>query len=423
MNRLIKIHRKETSAMEHVTLALTVFLLLGFSAASLAEEPVRIPSKWRIGDLAVYLLSFPYPSYETKVVNETTGETVTVERPAEVGAVTVTLIVWNATPGNWVAVGVAGEEVRLTREGYYTLTFKPRPGVYHVSVYTKFKVFEEANVRVVPPPPKPFMIPWEEFLRKLREEKEAVIKNLVFASAGGVILGLWLKHKSRIFSHWVLAGLGSLCIPAYLYIMDYYPLFGLSVAGILAYWLSPAFARWLGVLVIREGAGAESVEFWRIPRDDEGYAILGVSPRYWRSGFMLKKPVNLVDPYPISLEIDGDVIETVVAVDVEETDNEIVVHGSSALARALVDRELVERLSRELSDARTELHLLKRAWPLVSTMQIKEIERAFGPKLFEFKTWREVVKEAKKVGRELSELLGSPESTGEGGETGERGQP
>jgi len=373
-------------------------------------EPEPIPEKWRHGDLAVYILSFPYPSYETKVVNETTGETVVVEKPAEVSKISIVMVVWNAGPGNPVIVSIDEEEHEITREGYYQLSFKEPPGLHHVAVYCEYKIFEEATVRVKPPPPLPLMITWEEFLRKLREAKEEVIRNLSIASAGGVVLGLWLKRRTRIFSYWAVLLLALPLIPAYYYIMDYYPLFGLSVAGILAYWLSPVFASWLGVLLVQEGSGAEAVEFRSIPTDEDGYAILGVSPRYWRRGFMLKKPVRLADEYPISFRIGGRLIETVVATELEETEDAINIYCSSALARALVDANLVEKLSAQLSKAMSELHLLKRAWPLVVTLQIREIERAFGPRLFQVRTWREATKEARKAAEELAGMLSQPEA-------------
>ena len=391
-----------------VPIALCLSLLV--IAAGYCEEPEHIPEKWRAGELAVYLLSFPYPSYETKVVNETTGETVVVEKPAEVGEIIVTMIVWNASAENPVIISLDGDDMKLTREGYYRLSFKPEPGLHHISIYSKVKIFEEATVRVRAPPPLPLMITWEEFLRKLREAKEEVIKNLVIASAGGVALGLWLKRRTRIFSYWAVLLLALPLIPAYYYIMDYYPLFGLSVAGILAYWLSPIFASWLGVLLIHEGSGAQAIEFRSIPTDEDGYAILGISPRYWRHSFMLKKPVRLTDEYPISFKIGGQLIETVVATELEETEDAINIYCSSALARALVDANLVEKLSTQLSKAMSELHLLKRAWPLVVTLQIREIERAFGPKLFQVRTWREATKEARRAAEELSEMISQPEA-------------
>ena len=396
--------------MRRLILTLVPLTALILAAASWGLEPEPIPEKWRHGDLAVYILSFPYPSYETKVVNETTGETVVVEKPAEVSEISIVMVVWNAGPGNPVIVSIDEEEHEITREGYYQLSFKEPPGLHHVAVYCEYKIFEEATVRVKPPPPLPLMITWEEFLRKLREAKEEVIRNLSIASAGGVVLGLWLKRRTRIFSYWAVLLLALPLIPAYYYIMDYYPLFGLSVAGILAYWLSPVFASWLGVLLVQEGSGAEAVEFRSIPTDEDGYAILGVSPRYWRRGFMLKKPVRLADEYPISFRIGGRLIETVVATELEETEDAINIYCSSALARALVDANLVEKLSAQLSKAMSELHLLKRAWPLVVTLQIREIERAFGPRLFQVRTWREATKEARKAAEELAGMLSQPEA-------------
>ncbi|RLI28418.1 hypothetical protein DRO58_02230 [Candidatus Bathyarchaeota archaeon] len=396
--------------MRRLILTLVPLTALILAAASWGLEPEPIPEKWRHGDLAVYILSFPYPSYETKVVNETTGETVVVEKPAEVSKISIVMVVWNAGPGNPVIVSIDEEEHEITREGYYQLSFKEPPGLHHVAVYCEYKIFEEATVRVKPPPPLPLMITWEEFLRKLREAKEEVIRNLSIASAGGVVLGLWLKRRTRIFSYWAVLLLALPLIPAYYYIMDYYPLFGLSVAGILAYWLSPVFASWLGVLLVQEGSGAEAVEFRSIPTDEDGYAILGVSPRYWRRGFMLKKPVRLADEYPISFRIGGRLIETVVATELEETEDAINIYCSSALARALVDANLVEKLSAQLSKAMSELHLLKRAWPLVVTLQIREIERAFGPRLFQVRTWREATKEARKAAEELAGMLSQPEA-------------
>jgi len=380
-------------------------LCLALTPAFCALEPQTIPDKWRCGDQAIYLLSFPYPSYETKVVNETTGETVVVEKPAEVTEITVIMCAWNVSAGNPIVVSVDREENRIEREGYYVLTFKPPPGLHSIAIYSEYKIYEQAVVRVKPPPPLPLMITWEEFLQKLKEAREEIIRNLLVASAGGVALGIFLKRKSRIFTYWIPFALAWLNLPPYLNPAEYYPLFGLGIAGIIAYWLCPPFARWLGVLTVDESG--QSLTFTRIPRDEKGLAILDISPRHVKRGFMLKKKVEVRDPYPIGFEIDGEVIETVVAMDVRETPDKLVIRGSSSLARALVDSGLVEKLSEDLADARVQLHLLKRAGTSLTAYQVKEIEDVFREsELVRVRTWRDMVREARKAEEEVLERLG-----------------
>jgi RNA-binding protein YhbY len=271
------------------------------------------------------------------------------------------------------------------------------------------------------------MITWEEFLKRLKEAREEIIRNLLIASAAGVALGIFLKRKTRIFTYWVPFALAWLNLPPYLNPVEYYPLFGLGVASIIAYWLCPPFARWLGVLTVDESG--QSLTFTRIPRDEKGLAILDISPRHIKRGFMLKKKVEVKDPYPIGFEIDGEMIETVVAMDVREKEDKIVIHGSSSLARALVDSGLVEKLSQDLADARVQLHLLKRAGASLTAYQVKEIEDVFREsELVKVKTWRDMVREARKAEEEVLEKLGlrreevKPEEKAEKAEGGEKGE-
>ena len=381
-----------------VPIALCLSLLV--MAGVYCEEPEHIPEKWRAGELAVYLLSFPYPSYETKVVNETTGETVVVEKPAEVGEIVVTMIVWNASADNPVIVSVDGDETKLTSEGYYRLSFKPEPGLHHISIYSKVKIFEEATVRVRAPPPLPLMITWEEFLRKLREEKEEVIKNLVIASAGGVAIGLWLKRRTRIFTYWAVLLLALPLIPAYYYIMDYYPLFGLSIAGVLAYWLSPVFAQMLAVVILQEGKGGIPRFFGvkRLYLDDEGYAVLGVSPRHWRSGFILKKPVEIKEPNTVTVNLDGEWLEGVAAWGVEEAEDRIIVHGSQALADLVKNAKVYEMVIDELGRKAVELEIWKSASPLVLSRELDKIDEARREAdVEEAESFEELAEKVKKV--------------------------
>ena len=363
-------------------------------------EPEPIPEKWRYGDLAVYLLSFPYPTYETKVVNATTGETVVVEKPAEVSEISIVMVVWNAEPDNPVIVSIDEEEHKIVREGYYQLSFKESPGLHHVVIYCEYKIFEEATVRVKPPPPLPLMITWEEFLRKLREAKEEVIKNLLIASAGGVAVGLWLKRKTRIFSYWAVLVLALPMIPAYNYIMDYYPLFGLSIAGVLAYWLSPVFAQMLAVVILQEGKGGIPRFFGvkRLYLDDEGYAVLGVSPRHWRSGFILKKPVEIKEPNTVTVNLDGEWLEGVAAWGVEEAEDRIIVHGSQALADLVKNAKVYEMVIDELGRKAVELEIWKSASPLVLSRELDKIDEARREAdVEEAESFEELAEKVKKV--------------------------
>jgi RNA-binding protein YhbY len=410
-----------------IAVIVIALLCLALMPVFCALEPQTIPEKWRCGDQAIYLLSFPYPSYETRVVNETTGETIVIEKPAEVVEITVILCAWNVSEENPIIVSVDQDENKIVREGYYVLTFKPPPGLHSLAIYSEYKIYEQAVVRVKPPPPLPLMITWEEFLKRLKEAREEIIRNLLIASAAGIALGIFLKRKTRIFTYWVPFALAWLNLPPYLNPVEYYPLFGLGVASIIAYWLCPPFARWLGVLTVDESG--QSLTFTRIPRDEKGLAILDISPRYIKRGFMLKKKVEVKDPYPIGFEIDGEMIETVVAMYVKEKEDKIVIHGSSSLARALVDSGLVEKLSQDLADARVQLHLLKRAGASLTAYQVKEIEDVFREsELVKVKTWRDMVREAKKAEEEVLEKLGlrreeaKPEEKAEKAEGGEKGE-
>ncbi|MEM4975744.1 MAG: hypothetical protein QXT64_00295 [Desulfurococcaceae archaeon] len=408
-----------------LALVATVFLLIeavSMLAMGFCAEPQGIPEKWRYADQAIYLLSFPYPTYETVTRNVNGTEIVeVVEKPAEVESITVIMCVWNATEENPVFVSVDRDETKIVREGYYVLTWKPSPGLHSVAVYSEYKIYEVATVKVKPPPPLPWMITWEEFLQKLKEAKEEVIRNLLIASAGGVALGIFLKRKSKIFTYWIPFALAWLNVPPYMNPLEYYPLFGVSVASIIAYWLCPPFARWLGILTVDENA--QYLRFSRIPRDpDDGQAILGISPRYVRRWFMLKKRIDVEDPNAVGFELGGEIIETVVATGVEENESSILIHGSNFLARALIDSGLLEKLSEELREARTENYLMKRAGEAVTLLRIKELEEAIDRAgLTESKSWLEAVEKTRRAIKTKAEPPKEGREEGGEAETGEGG--
>jgi len=222
----------------------------------------------------------------------------------------------------------------------------------------------------------------------------------LIASAGGVAVGLWLKRKTRIFSYWAVLVLALPMIPAYNYIMDYYPLFGLSIAGVLAYWLSPVFAQMLAVVILQEGKGGIPRFFGvkRLYLDDEGYAVLGVSPRHWRSGFILKKPVEIKEPNTVTVNLDGEWLEGVAAWGVEEAEDRIIVHGSQALADLVKNAKVYEMVIDELGRKAVELEIWKSASPLVLSRELDKIDEARREAdVEEAESFEELAEKVKKV--------------------------
>jgi hypothetical protein len=319
-------------------LALLFGLLLVGCAVSAGE--LELPEKWRVGNLGVYIFSFPYP--KTEMVNQTV-----VQSPSTItGDLVISLAVWGVSSDEPVEIRLDGRVIRsITRPGYYVVTERV-VGSHHVAVMCRYKVFEEAGFYAVPPPPPPPTIPLAEFLRRLKEEKQTIILYMSLAAATGVPAGIWTKKKTKIKTDWVYPLPAALFFLGYQYMPDYYMLIPFSLSYTLSYALCRDYADFIGLFWLREGLGY--MKFKKMHIDDDGMAILGISPRYWRRGFMLKKDLVLENVEPYVYRHEGEIIPNCFFVKkYQEEEDRIEIEGDPGLARLLVKAGIVEKMNQD----------------------------------------------------------------------------
>ncbi|RLI30302.1 hypothetical protein DRO48_03440, partial [Candidatus Bathyarchaeota archaeon] len=347
-----------------------------------------------------------YP--RTEVVNGTV-----VQSPSTVtGAVTITLAVWGVGPDEPVEIRLDGKVIkRIVRPGYYVVSEKVT-GTHHIAVLCRYKVFEEAVFYAVPPPPPPPTIPLAEFMRRLKEQREAIISRMSLAAAAGVPLGIYTKRKTKIRTDWVFPLPGALLLVGYQYMPDLYWLIPLAISYALAYALCRDYADLLGVMrMTRHGT---KVDVLRL--DDEGNMIEDISPRYWRSGFVLKKKVRIIDSYPILFQFRGEVIKCVLAKEVRETERQITIICHYALAKALVESKVIETLNERLARAEFRSIFYMRALESKLTEILHAIEKiTAATKLDEIMSISEAPEKIEEAVRQVEAWLKAKKPRIEGG--------
>jgi hypothetical protein len=363
--------------------------LLGYAVS--AGELEGVPDKWRVGRLGIYIFQFPYP--RTEVINETV-----VVSPSTIrGDLVITLAVWGVSEDNPIEIRLDGRVIKqVTRPGYYVVTEKVI-GSHHVAVMCRYKVFEEAVFYAVPPPPPPPTIPLAEFLKRLKEQREQVITYMIFSIAGAIPLAIQTKKKTKIKTDYVLIPPAILAYFGYNQMADHYYLLSFSVAYALTYYLAREYADYLGVLTItRNGIITKTY-----PTDDEGNIINEISLRRWREGFIVRKELELIDPYPIYFEYRGERLKTVIAEKFEETHDKIKIKCDPKLARALVEAGIIEQIQSKLAGMEFRVLIYERTFKHVLTWAIRQIEswmlRTELDKIARLEGWETVKKKAEEI--------------------------
>ncbi|MFH2109876.1 MAG: hypothetical protein ABIJ47_01305, partial [Candidatus Bathyarchaeota archaeon] len=268
-------------------LALTILFFFMFcstwSIMAVAEEPtvkVETYPQWTAGDLALYLMDFP-------------GDGATYSSDT----IRIRVAVWGATPQNPVRILLNGEEAaRIEGQGLFTYEWSLR-GSYHLLIRCETKIFQQAAFNVKAPPPPAPVILLDEFYAKLEQQRSTMMLAMVGATVIGVPIGIGIKKKTKITTAWATMPMGAAVIVGIRWLPDLYMLIPLGLTAGMVYWLAREYADYMAVSVIEEGGIDTDV----IPLDDEGRAIIEVGPRYWRTGFMHVKKIELVDNrYPIN---------------------------------------------------------------------------------------------------------------------------
>jgi hypothetical protein len=370
---------------------LFVLVTLTYLVACLAvaSGEVEVPPHWRSGDLAVYLFGFPQDGDEMR------------------GSASVSIAVWNADLEEPVKVLLDGETaVTLDHEGYFQYSWKLR-GSHHLAVTTPYGILEEATFWVKPPAPAPPTIPVSEFLAKLEEQKDRIILTMVMATACGVPAGIYTKKKTRIRSDWgfTIPGLFMVAGLARLDILYMFIPFGVAYA--LVYYLAREYADRLAVTVVEEGM----ISTFTFPVDSAGTRVIeGVSPRYWREGFIRWKKLTLER---VEHSIIFNFMEhsfkciTVKGLDnLKITDDEVAVTASPVLALALTKSDLIEDLKTRLAEADLRLLFTEQALQSVVTQIIMEIERTMRDlNIDKVATIGEAKQALDKTGDRITEML------------------
>jgi len=338
-----------------------ILLFIGcwIATAKAAALPAEIPDKWRAGDTAIYLTSFPFPVYET--INN-----ITLEVPQRIqGSLIVSLAVWNVSAVDPLIIAIDGKDVDfLASEGFYTCTYALEPGSHSITIYNSLKVFEQAAF-IVEQAPQPILIPISEFLEKLKAERETVIRNCLLAAAAGVPVGFWLKRKTKIRTDWILPIPGLMLGIGFFKLPDLYVLLPFASTLVLTYYLCPDFAKWLALAQVK----ADSLDLSLKLPVDKDQVILGISPRFFRHGFMLKKRLQVVDTLPdvlgsslIKLNLEDKTCDCIILdpeKGIETSEEAITIYGKPALRKALQDSGIVEKLASELKTAKIEARVSK----------------------------------------------------------------
>ena len=322
---------------------LTLFIIAAVLASSAHAQEFSTKELKRDGDLAVYISGWP---------NKT-----------EVSRIKITVCVWNATPEYPLVVQFNEQNWTITRDGAYTWETH-EPGWHNVTIRSERVVFAHGRFYIKPPEKKPMItIMLERLQEMLKNVRMETFMLTIGAALFGMMLGYGAKKGTKIDTNYALVPAGIiLFIAGYYGLENYYWLAAMAIAMGLTYKVLPEFCKWL-VLVKIDKNGIDSE---RIACDQETDEYLaGFS---WRG--LIRKELVLKDPYPILF--DGE--NAVVVSEVVETDEKLIVKGDPALARALMDAEIVRKLDAHLARVEARNRMLEEAKSLAVFTIIRTIE-------------------------------------------------
>jgi hypothetical protein len=354
------------------------------------EVKVETQPQWTAGDLAIYILDLPMD-----------GITLTQT------SIRFRVAVWGATKNNPVKILLNGvEAASIESEGMYTFEWSLR-GSHHLLIRCETRIFEQTTFNIKAPPPPPPMIQLSEFYAKLEQQRNTMMLAMVGATALGVPTGIWVKKKTKVTSAWALTPVGAVMLAGIRWLPEYYMVIPWGLAAVLVYMLAREYADYLAVSVVEEGGINTDV----LPLDDEGRAIMGVGPRHWRNGFMHVKDIELEDNrYPVNFRFRGSLLRCVTVAgseNVHESEDEIRILCSPALARGLAESKVIEDLEDKLADARFKIIFMERALRSIVSQAVLEMEQIIEDQLLDqvasIPEARERVKKAAKRMKEAVE--------------------
>ncbi len=301
-----------------------------------AQDPtIRIETlpKWQSATLNIYIFGMPMDGGEYTQ-----------------SSIIIRVAVWGATEDNPLIIQLDGEQAaKIINDGLFTYEWTLR-GSHHILLRDRWKTFDQAAFNIEAPPPPPARILLSKFEDKLAEQFTSVIMFMIAATTIGVPSGIGIKKWTKITTHWVMiipaigVGLGIRFLP------DLYMLIPWGIATSLTYQLAKPYATLLTLISFEENQVDASQSIYV---DDDGKAILGIGPKYWRQGFILKKDLKIVDKYPITLNHYG-LHEGICVHKLEETEDKITLNCDKALAKIIVEAGALEKATTLVDQLWTE---------------------------------------------------------------------
>jgi len=333
--------------------ALALLLFLPLASAEAPEPQVRVETlpRWRSATLSIFIFGMPADGAEYQQ-----------------DGITLRVAVWGADEDNPLIIQLDGEEAaRITYEGLFTYEWSLR-GSHHLLLRDRYKIFDQATFNVKAPPPPPALIPVTAFEERLEEQFTQMLMAMVAATVLGVPSGIWLKKRTRITSQWALTvpalgiGLGARYLP------DLYMLIPWGLAAALAYQLAKPYAVSRGLLRLE----ANGIQLDHMYLDDDGFKVVGVSPRYWRDGFVKRRKLEIVDEYPVLVSGRGMNLTSLCVKKVTETEDATRIECDRALAMVLMVRNVVEELSEENTKLKARNTILESIGSALSSAKIRQ---------------------------------------------------
>ena len=338
-------------------LTVTLFLFPALAHAEADEPQVRIETlpKWQSATLNIYIFGMPSDGAELTQTS-----------------IILRVAVWGATEEDPLIIQLDGDvAASITYDGLFTFEWSLR-GSHHLLLRDRYKIFDQATFNVKAPPPPPMRIAITEFEQKLKEQFTGMLMAMVAATAMGVPSGIWMKKRTKITSQWAFVlpaaamGLGVKYLPS-LYMMIPW-----GIAAALTYQLAKPYATPLTLLSLETNQidGSQSLYV-----DDDGMAIIGVGPRYWRHFFILRKNIKFVDAYHVTLNHHG-LHRGVCVKKLEETESLITVECDRALAEVIVKKEALEKATTMVQELWTENTTLEALGELKKEKEIRQQVKA-----------------------------------------------
>lgn len=339
-------------------LCLTALVVsLFFCAPAAAEDPnepqvrIDVPDRWRSATVSVYIFNMPWD-----------GEEFTQD------SITVKIAVWGADEDNPVYIRLDGEQAaEITTQGMFTYTWTLR-GSHHLLIRDDYVIFDQAGFNIEAPPPPDPVIKVKEFEAKLAEQFTSMIMYMVAATAGGVPSGIWLKKRTKITSQWAHVVPAAGLVLGANYLPDLYMLIPWAIAASLTYQLAKPYAVSRGLLSLEENG----IHVDHLYLDDDGYKVEGISPKYWRDGFVKRKRLEIKDEYPVLLSGYRWNLTSLCVKKITETEDRILIECDRALAVTLMIKNVVQELSQENAQLKARNTILESIGSALSAKQIQQ---------------------------------------------------